>query len=144
MMALMFCIFFPTMQAKDIEQVVAEFHKLNSQRAELLFIEKYEKNTEPSLRAYVLAAKMKQAEYSFNPITKLSIFNKNMRAFNELVEQHPNDVHARYMRLVIEEKVSFLHLNNNIRQDKAFLQQYMLKENASKQLIKFIKQHTTL
>ena len=143
-MALLFCILFPTMQTKEIEQIVSEFHKLNSQRAELFFIDKYEKNNDPSVLAYVLAAKMKQAEYAFNPITKLSIFNKNMRAFNDLLNKYPDNVHARYMRLVVEEKVMFLHLNNNIREDKDFLRHYMLQEAASKQLIKHIKQHTTL
>jgi hypothetical protein len=65
---------------------------------------------------------MKQAKYSYNPISKLRSYKRTRRKLDSLITSNPTDVHLRYIRLVLQEKTpSFLGYNEYIEEDKKFL-----------------------
>lgn len=110
------------MTPPNIIGVVEEFHNLNTRKAEKNFIKNYEKSTDPSVLGYVLAIKMKQSEYSYNPLKKFKTFDEAKKRLNSLIVSNPNNTHLRYVRLVLQEKSPrFLGYKDNIEQDKGFL-----------------------
>jgi len=109
-----------------IYEVVEEFHATKTQESEEEFLNKYGSSAEPSVLAYVCALEMKQAEYSFNPMTKLKIFNQSKNKLDSLIDLNPSNVHLRYIRFVLQEKApSLLGYKDNIEQDKKFLKQLL-------------------
>jgi len=109
-----------------IYEVVEEFHAAKTQKSEEEFLNKYGSSAEPSVLAYVCALEMKQAEYSFNPMTKLKIFNHSKKKLDSLIELNPSNIHLRYIRFVLQEKApSLLGYKDNIEQDKKFLKQLL-------------------
>jgi hypothetical protein len=106
----------------NIIGVVEEFHNLNSRKAERDFIKNYQESADPSILGYVLAIEMKQSEYSYNPLKKFKTFDDAKKKLNNLIERNPNDIHLRYVRLVLQEKSpKFLGYKDFIEQDKGFL-----------------------
>ena len=127
------------------ETIVHEFHKLQSQKAELSFVEKYKSYTDISVQAYVLAARMKQLEYENNPFSKLKQFHSYADELDALVKANPDNAHLRYMRLVIQEKTpSLLQYNDEIAEDKQKIQQLLLKDKTLNYLTNYIKDNTSL
>lgn len=102
--------------------VVSEFHNLDTKKSEKLFIKNYKSSHNPSILAYVIAIEMKQAEYSINPFSKLKTFNRSKKKLNKLIINYPENIHLRYIRLVIQEKTPrILGYNKYIKEDKHFL-----------------------
>jgi hypothetical protein len=125
--------------------IIEEFHALVTKKQEQIFLEKYKTSSNPSVLAYYYAVQMKQAEYAFNPIKKLSIFSKYKNLLNALVLAHPSDLNLRYIRLVIQEKSpAFLGYKDFIPTDKLILQKAIQSKTAPEPLIKFIKLNTSL
>ena len=88
---------------------------------------------------------MKQAKYKTFPWSKLSIFNKEKKRLDELIKTHPNNIHLRYVRLVIQEKTpKILGYNKKIQEDKSFLKIMLKKKDSSDYLDKFIIKNTSL
>ena len=123
-----------------------EFHNLKDQKSELKFIEKYLHEKNPSIRAYVIASQLKQAEYMLNPIGKISAYNKYKNKLNSLITAYPTNVSSRYMRLVVQERVpKMLSCSKLIQEDKLFLKKYVADQvGTSTQLVKYIKRYTSL
>ncbi len=143
-MKVLFLLFFTT-SLVTMQYVVAEFHALQTEKAELAFIKKYNGSKKVSIKAYVIAAKMKQAEHTMNPIKKVQIFKRHKKELNQLIASNPTNIHARYMRLVIQEKTpSFIGYNAFIKEDKKILKKYFLQANKKVYLEKFIKKNTSL
>ena len=106
----------------NIRGVVKEFHELDTKASEAVFVKNYSSSAEPSILAYVCGVEMKNAKYSFNPITKLRIFKRTKKKLDSLIVSYPTDVHLRYIRLVLQEKTpSILGYNDYIEDDKLFL-----------------------
>ncbi|MFD0963994.1 hypothetical protein [Pseudofulvibacter geojedonensis] len=124
---------------------VKEFHELNSKKKELEFIEKYHNNTDVSIIAYVVSIEMKQAKYKFFPWDKLKIFNDGKLKLEELILDNPNNIHLRYVRLLIQENTpSFLNYNSSIKKDKDFINKLLLIEDSTDYLDKYILKNTSL
>jgi len=138
-------LLFLAVSGSSVKDVVAEFHALRTEKTELAFIKKYNSNKEASVRVYVLAAKMKQAEYTMNPVKKIQIFKRYKNELNALVKANPKNIHAHYIRLVIQEKTpSFIGYNDFLKEDKRILRTYLKSEHASAYLEKLIKKNTSL
>lgn len=144
-MILLFIVISQLLFATTIKEVVKEFHELNTEDAEVVFIDKYKDSSNPSITGYVIAMEMKQAEYIFNPVTKLKIFKKNKNNLNVLIEENPNDVHLRYIRLVLQENTpGILGYNDFIEEDKLFLKNKMTIVDDSDYLDLYINNNTSL
>ena len=129
----------------NMPQVVKVFHQMNSQKKETDFIQSYAHSTNPSVKAYVLSTAMKQAEYTSNPWKKLNIFNTNKAKLELLIKEYPENIHLRYVRLVIQEKVpAILAYSSAISDDKAFLQKKLDETDSSDYLDYYIKRNTSL
>ena len=129
----------------SIEEVVDEFHHLETRESEDVFVKNYTLSSQPSILAYVCAVEMKQAKYSFNPIVKLKIFKQTKKKLDSLIKSHPADIHLRYIRLVLQEKTPVvLGYNNNIEEDKVFLRGKLETADDSDYLDLYIQNNTSL
>ena len=127
------------------QSVVVEFHRLKGEKEEQNFINKYKSESNPDVKAYVYSLEMKKAEYSYNPVEKLTIFNRYRTKLESLISKHPSNIHLRYMRLTIQEKLPrFLGYSSSIEADKKFLKQKMDNKDASDYMDDYIKQNTSL
>lgn len=129
----------------SIEEVVEEFHLLETRESEDVFVKNYTLSSQPSILAYVCAVEMKQAKYSFNPIVKLKIFKQTKKKLDSLIDSHPADIHLRYIRLVLQEKTPvLLGYNDNIEEDKVFLKGKLETADDSDYLDLYIHNNTSL
>ncbi len=129
----------------NITEVQEEFHRLNNEDEELTFIEKYHGDLNPSVQAYICAVEMKQAEYRFNPMSKLRIFKKTKNKLEELILKNPKNIDLRYVRLLLQEKTpELLGYKDNIQEDKLFLQKELSLNNISKDLELYIHKNTSI
>ena len=128
-----------------IKEVVEEFHELKTKETEVIFIEKYENSSEPSILAYVIAIEIKQIDYTFNPFTKFKIFKKNKKQLNFMLKENPDDIHLRYIRLVLQENTpSILGYNRFLEEDKLFLKHKMAIVDDTDYLDFYIHKNTSL
>lgn len=129
----------------NVSLIVTEFHVLDSKENELAFIKKYKETKNTSVLAYVYAVEMKQAEYAFNPISKLKIFNKTKKKLDKLILANPNNIDVRYIRLVLQEQTpSILGYKDNIKEDKEFLNNQIAQGNIEKYFLEYIYKNTSL
>ena len=88
---------------------------------------------------------MKQAKYKFFPWEKITIFKKEKCNLERLIVEHPNNLHLRYLRLVIQEHTpKFLNYFSNIEMDKKMIHQFLLKKDETDYLDKYIINNTSL
>jgi hypothetical protein len=138
-------IFFLFVTISDSQIFIKEFHQLKSEEEEVFFVEKYSKDKAPSVQAYVCAVEMKQAEYTFNPITKLKIFKRNRKKLDSLLSKHPQNIDLHYIRLLLQERTpSILGYNDSIKEDKLFLLTKIETQEVSKELQVYIYNNTSL
>ena len=129
----------------DLSVVVYEFHKVKTQEEELKFIAKYKSSKDYSIQAYVCALEMKQAEYPFNPYSKLSIFVRSRRKLSGLIEKSPSNVHLRYIRLILQENTPrILAYRTHVEEDKIFLSKVLIKKDETDFLDSYIYKYTSL
>lgn len=130
---------------KTIPDFVQDFHEVSSKKEELIYIDTYYKSKNVDVKAYVVSLQMKQAKYKTFPWSKLSVFNKEKNKLNQLIKVYPNNIHLRYIRLVIQESTpKILGYNKNIKEDKLFLKLMLKKKDSSDYLDKFIIKNTSL
>lgn len=133
---------FPSFQIKD---VVEQFHRLETKDSEIAFSNTYQGSFDPSILAFVCAVEMKQVEYLYNPYKKLKIFHKTKQRLNLLIQRNPTNIYLRYVRLLLQEKTPrFLGYNENIQEDKKFLQRQMNIKDESDYLDRYIHKNTSL
>jgi hypothetical protein len=138
-------IFISLFSSANIKEVVEEFHTLETRESEDVFIENYNQSSHPSILAYVCAIEMKEAEYKFNPFSKLKIFKHTKKKLDSLIQTNPTDVHLRYIRLILQEKTpSILGYNDNIDEDKLFLTSKLEILDDSDYLDLYIHKNTSL
>ncbi|HFS67906.1 MAG TPA: hypothetical protein ENK67_06800 [Flavobacteriia bacterium] len=124
---------------------IKEFNNLKGEKSDLIFIKKYENSTKICVEAYVVAVKMRQAKYKWNPIKKMAILNKYKNQLDSLIVQYPKNIHLRYVRLLIQEKApKILGYNKNITEDKKILQIEMKQKDSTDYLDKYIFKNTSL
>ena len=144
-MRLLVTLFLMFYSNTTMQEVVTEFHALETQASEEAFYKKYKKSKDPSVLAYVLAIEMKQAEYTYNPFTMLSLFNQGKKRINALIRLYPDNVHLRYTRLVLQEETPwFLGFDDFLEVDKAFLKKKLAQKDESDFLDMYIYKNTSL
>lgn len=138
-------LFFSIQNHNRIPDFVIEFHASKTKKEELKFINKYKDNKSIDVKAYVVSLQMKQAKYKTFPWSKLLVFNKQKKILNQLIKNHPKNVHLRYIRLVIQEQTpKVLGYNEFIKEDKSFLKAILKINDETNYLDTYILKNTTL
>ena len=76
----------------------------------------------PLINSYKGANIMIGANYVFNPISKLSKFNKGKKLIEYAVERDPNNIEIRYIRFTVQTNLpKFLGYSSYINKDKEFI-----------------------
>jgi len=120
--------------------VLVDYHKLNSEKTELAFINKYKNISSPTVQGYVCSIEMKQATYFYNPIKKLSIFKESRNKLELLIKDEPENVHLRYIRYFVQLNCPpILSYSGNLLEDKKILTSYLAKNKDL--LSQFIKKN---
>ncbi|TDQ21866.1 hypothetical protein [Tenacibaculum caenipelagi] len=126
-------------------EFVKEYHDLLRQEDEQQYIQKYDYINDINVQAYVVSLQMKQAKYKTMPWSKLKVFNTNKNQLEELILKNPNNVHLRYVRLVIQENTpSILGYTSSIKEDKQFLKKVLQKKDSVSYLHTYIINNTSL
>lgn len=124
---------------------VTDYHEVSNKKEELLYINKFQNSKEVAVKGYVISLRMKQAKYKFLPWSKLIIFKKEKNKLESLINKHPSNIHLRYVRLVIQEKLpKLLNYSSQINRDKEFLKKYLSKKDSTDYLDKYIIKNTSL
>jgi hypothetical protein len=124
---------------------VTDYHEVSNKKEELLYINKFQNSKEVAVKGYVISLRMKQAKYKFLPWSKLIIFKKEKNKLESLINKHPSNIHLRYVRLVIQEKLpKLLNYSSQINSDKEFLKKYLSKKDSTDYLDKYIIKNTSL
>ncbi|CAM1360044.1 conserved protein of unknown function [Tenacibaculum soleae] len=140
----LFILYFFSAQ-NQVPAFVESYHKVSTKEEELRYIKTYQQNNNVDVQAYIISLQMKQAKYKIFPWSKLNVFNKEKEKLNQLIKTHPNNIHLRYVRLVIQEKTpKILGYNKKIQEDKSFLKLMLKKKDSSDYLDKFIIKNTSL
>ncbi|MEQ3498711.1 hypothetical protein ABMY20_03015 [Tenacibaculum sp. SSH1-16] len=124
---------------------VKKYHELVTKEAELAYIANYKNSKEVSIQGYIISLEMKQAKYKVMPWSKLKVFNTNKNKLEELILKNPNNVHLRYLRLIIQENTpSVLGYTSSIKKDKQFLKEVLQKKDSVSYLHTYIINNTSL
>ena len=79
-------------------------------------------NSDPVFLAYKEAGKMTQSKFEKNRQLKKDLFKEGALALNRLIEQNPNNIEVRFIRLTIQQNTpAILKYNQNIKADKQFV-----------------------
>lgn len=144
-MSLLFLTMSLILSPTTIKEVVEEFHALKTKESEVVFIKKYTLNSQSSILGYVCAIEMKQAQYSYNPISKIKIFKQTKEKLDLLIQLNPSNVHLRYVRLLLQEtSPAILGYDINIEEDKIFLSKILDISDDSDYLDLYIYKNTSL
>ena len=118
---------------------------MTTKEAELAYIANYKNSKEVSIQGYVISLEMKQAKYKTMPWSKLKVFNTNKHKLEELILKNPNNIHLRYIRLVIQENTpGILGYTSSIKKDKQFLKELLQKKDSVSYLHTYIINNTSL
>lgn len=124
---------------------VTEFHEAITRDREIKYINKYKNSNDVNVKGYVLSLEMKQSKHELMPWNKLKMFNKYKNSLEDLIIKYPNNIHLRYVRLVIQEKIpSLLNYHSNIEEDKIFLKKLLDIKDNTDYLDYYILKNTSL
>ncbi|MGN6247379.1 MAG: hypothetical protein ACTHNG_03425 [Ginsengibacter sp.] len=90
----------------------------------------YNENNNPLYAGYKASAVMMMAKHVFNPFSKMSYFNKGKKMLENAINVDGNNVELRFLRFNAQTHVpSFLGYDDNIHEDKKFLEREFPKIN---------------
>ena len=99
----------------------------------------FRKTKMPIYLALYGVANFFQAKHSFNPITKISYFNKGKEYLEKAVESDPNNLEIRFLRYLSQKKTpKILGYSQYLREDERFLRNN-LNKSSDTELITEIK-----
>lgn len=89
-------------------------------------------------RAYLGACQAMWAQYTANPFSKLSTFKKGIKNIESAVQQEPDNVEIRFVRLAVQKNSpAFLGYHKEIKADESFLRthQHTIASARLKQMV---------
>ncbi|MEZ7998837.1 MAG: hypothetical protein QMC39_02600 [Flavobacteriales bacterium] len=116
-------ILHPTIESCDMSTVRANFNRGNAS-SELLeeHITSMEAMTCETAEPYLACAIMQRAEHSIWPPYQLKYFNLGKDRLEEYISTYPQDIEARYVRLLVQKgSPGFLGYCGNISEDATFI-----------------------
>lgn len=100
----------------------AEFHNTNSESKLTSFLTKYKNDVRVDGKPYLYCGIMQMANYTMNPYKKLDYFNKGKQALESHISKYPQQIDARYVRVLIQSKApKILNYYQNIQADISFI-----------------------
>ena len=142
MIALLLSLFALNLTGTELAQ---DFHSLKNRSQEDAFILRYGNNTDPSIQAYVLTIRIKHLSSLLNPYSKWSGFKRYSKELDRLVSAHPQNIHLRYCRLMVQEQSpSFLGYTDHLETDRLFLKTKLAVKDPTDYMDTYIKENTSL
>lgn len=87
-----------------------------------VLLTKVNDNSDAILIGYKGATEMMEAKYAFNPVTKLSRFNKGKNYLEKAIKKDQKNIELRFIRFSIQTNLpSFLGYNDHLKIDKEAL-----------------------
>ena len=112
-----------------MQRIRNDFHAITSKENLENFIEDTTKSKCNLAIPYLASAIMQSAEYAFWPTKKLKNFNKGKKMLESFVQENPDNLEARYIRIFVQsEAPGFLGYKKEIEPDIEFVK---LKINTS-------------
>lgn len=109
---------------EGLERIRMNFAKAATEKAvcKMMMEELSGADQTPLYRAYLGAFKAMWAKYTFNPFAKLNTFNTGRKYIENAVQQDPENVEIRLIRLSVQKNCpSFLGYNRQIESDRQFI-----------------------
>lgn len=130
-MNLMICILFSLKSLSSVSEVpMTEVRSLFMKSVDdarscqdlLKLLENYDEIKNPTLAGYKASAWMIMAKHSFNPMEKLSFFNKGKTLMESCIQASPENIELHFLRFSIQcNSPDFLGYNDSLMSDKSFL-----------------------
>lgn len=114
----------PQASATELETIRANYTiAVEDKKTCEAMIDKLENNaSQPIHRAYLGGFQTIWATHVFNPITKLSTFNKGKKNIDQAVAADSANVEIRFIRFSVQKNCpSFLGYNDHLEKDKAYI-----------------------
>jgi hypothetical protein len=135
----------PPNAALELKEVRELFYKATeSRKVAEEFREKMTVANEqlPVFLGYKAMAEMLMANYSFNPINKISYFNKGKDLLEKSVKLAPKSAELRFLRFSIQTNApSFLLYKSSIEEDKKVILQYLQTATSDVDLDKRMREY---
>lgn len=81
------------------------------------------------IQGYRGAAIAMRAKYGYNPMKKYNNCNDGLKLITDAIDNAPDDLELRYLRLLIESNIPpFLGMNYNVKEDKKIILNRINKE----------------
>lgn len=98
----------------------------SSEKAAKSLIEKsevtYKSTKQPIYAGFIAVGNFFLAKHSFNPLKKISYFNHGKKMLESAVEDDPNNLELRLMRLIAQENMPrILGYHHHTEEDRAFI-----------------------
>lgn len=122
-------------QSLNLNDIRRDFNKgVKDQALCERYLDNLEKNAKTAVeKGYEAAFHMFMAKHTGNPIKKMSYFNGGKRMLEKQVNNDPNNIELRFIRLCIQYHIpSYLGYRENIEEDKDFLVTHLHKLNDEK------------
>ncbi|WP_299777243.1 hypothetical protein [uncultured Formosa sp.] len=127
-------------------KVRSDFHAIITEDELVVFLEDVEKVDCDLKIPYMASAIMRQAEFTNWPFRKLNYFKEGKQVLEDYIAENPNDIEARYVRLLCQLNApSFLHYDDKDK-DRAFINSNLKRSNLPEHFKKImlfnIEKHT--
>ncbi len=117
-------LLFSQSDCDEINNIRTKYHQVNSEEKLTGYINFVNTiDCEKSI-PYKASAKMQSAKYAFWPTKKLKLFNTGKKQLENYITNNPNDIEAKYIRVLIQDNVpKILGYHKNKLDDIAFIKQ---------------------
>ncbi|QDO92796.1 hypothetical protein FNB79_01995 [Formosa sediminum] len=136
----------PQDDCNTMPEIRADFHAILSEEALEKFISDMDNVACDLKTPYLASATMWQAEYTNWPFRKLNHFKAGKQILEDYIAKNPNNIEARYVRLLCQLNAPGFLNYDNIEEDRTFINTHIGTANLSedyKQIMLFnIKKHT--
>lgn len=138
-LALLFCININHTSCNELNKVRNLF-KNGIDKKELAEINRiYDHSDCSKITPYYAVAIMKNAEFTWSPIKKLSYFKQGKEMLEAFIKKFPNNIEARYVRWLTQTRApKFLEYYNELETDYTFIIQNIANSSIEKDYQKFI------
>lgn len=117
-------LLFSQSNCDEIDTIRTKYHQVNSQEKLTEFTTFVNTFNCKKLIPYKASAMMQSAKYAFWPTKKLKLFNTGKKQLENYITKYPNDIEARYIRVLIQHNVpKILGYHKNKLDDITFIKQ---------------------
>ena len=109
-----------------IVSIRTAYHKIRTEKQLEQFIKKFHGIDAEEAQPYLASAIMQKAQYAFLPTSKLKYFKQGKKQLESFIQNNPNNLEARYVRVLVQSNVpEILGYKNNIKSDIEFIKSHI-------------------